>query len=225
MPQTNGLDTGRKRLGIKEKKLKSKETPTLSGVISLQYQRCLFLPVPQPSSVTWNFPMQKPVISGTISCSPLLQSSQVFGKYKVFKMGMRKTRLSKSPVTVCYPGKGQHELTASTDLSRWGRCDAYKGRGESQMLEVDSKAKDQGGWGLVDRRLDSPRLRGSLQHAQKWVSSRFSTRSSWESYRVVSSWSAPQSFLSSLPGSLLSVLTSHHHIRCSLRSAVTLLCR
>lgn len=145
MPQTNGLDTGLKRLGIKEKKLKSKETPILSGVISLQNHRCLFLPVPQLSSITCNFPMQKPVISGTISYSPLLQSCKFFVKYKVFKMGMRKTRLSKSPVTVCYPGKGQHEFTASTDLSRWGRCDAYKGRGESQMLEVDSKAKDQGG--------------------------------------------------------------------------------
>lgn len=140
MLQTNGLDMGLKRLGIKEKKLESKETPILSGVISLQYQWSLFLPVSQLSSVTSNFLMQKPVISGTISCSPLIQSSKVFGKYKVFKMEMRKTRLSKSPVTVCYPGKGQHELTASMDPSR-GTVTLTKAEVKAKCLRLIPRRK------------------------------------------------------------------------------------
>lgn len=119
MPQTNGLRYGAQETQNKGEKVeKQQNTHIVWCHLTTVSVMSLFPPVPQLSSITSNFPMQKPVISGTISCSPLIQSSKVFGKYKVFKMEMRKTRLSKSPVTVCYPGKGQHELTASMDPSR-----------------------------------------------------------------------------------------------------------
>lgn len=74
-----------------------------------------------------------------------LKSSKVFGKYKVSKMELRKTWLNKNPIILCYPEKGQHEFTVFMDSSPGIQPRLKKKRGESQMLDVDSKAKDQGG--------------------------------------------------------------------------------
>lgn len=74
-------------------------------------------------------------------------------------MELRKTWLNKNPIILCYPEKGQHKFTVFMDSSPGIQPRLKKKRGESQMLDVDSKAKDQGGWGLAGIGLASPWLR------------------------------------------------------------------
>lgn len=182
--------------------------------------------IPIQCSLTPNLPRQKSIIRGAISCSPLLQSGKVFGKNKVFKMGMRKTWPSKNPITLCYPGKGQHELTASTDPSPGMVLTLTMEEVKAKCSpDVDSKAKDQGGRGPADLRLDSPRLKKKLATCTGDVGQ-------FPSFHSILFGALPHGLVLKcslvLPrqsSTFLTVLTGHYHFRCSLSSALILLCR